>query len=156
MKMIIPCLWFDGRAEEAMHFYVSVFPNSRVLRLERHTKQGPGLEGKVRRGIFQLDGQELCAADGTHLTPFSSSQSLLVSCADQAEVDALWEKLGTGGEPGRSGWLRDRYGVSWQIVPVILDEMLSDPEEDRVKRVTRALLDMDRIDIEALKKAYLP
>lgn len=153
-RKITPFLWFNDQAEEAMNFYVSIFKNSKVLNITRFGDEVPGPNGKVRTGTFVLDGQELMALNGGPEFKFNEAVSLYVNCETQDEVDYLWEKLSEGGEKGDCGWIKDKYGLSWQIVPTVLGEMLSDPDSVRAKRVTEAMLKMKKLDIAGLKQAY--
>ena len=154
MQKITPFLWFDDQAEEAMHFYVSIFKNSKILNITRFGDEVPGPKGKVMTATFVLDGQELMALNGGPEFKFNEAVSLYVNCETQEEVDYLWEMLSEGGEKGECGWLKDQYGLSWQIVPTVLGEMLSDPDPVRAKRVTEAMLKMKKLDIPSLKQAY--
>lgn len=154
MQKITPFLWFDGKAEEAMNFYVSVFKNSRIGRVSRYGEGGPGPKGAVMSATFQLDGQEFFALNGGPQFTFSPAISFFVNCETQQEVDELWEKLSDGGEKQRCGWLKDKYGVSWQIIPSVLGQMLQDKDGEKSKRVMTAMLQMDKIDIKVLKQAY--
>ncbi|HLZ27238.1 MAG TPA: VOC family protein [Chloroflexota bacterium] len=151
---ITPFLWFDGQAEEAMNFYVSIFKNSKIGEVSRYGDAGPGASGTVMSATFQLDGQEFMALNGGPGFPFTEAISFFVSCQTQAEVDELWDKLGAGGTPSQCGWLKDRYGVSWQIIPVALGQMLGDRDPARAGRVMQAMLQMQKIDIQALERAY--
>lgn len=153
MQGITPFLWFDGNAEEAMEFYVSVFPRSKVLDVTRYGEAGPGQQGTVMTATFQLDGQQFTALNGGPEYKFTEAISFYVNCETQAEVDELWEKLSEGGEEGQCGWLKDRYGLSWQIVPMALIEMLHDKDAEKAKRVTQAMLQMRKIDIKVLENA---
>lgn len=149
------CLWFDGQAEEAAHYYVSVFKNSGIGRISRYTDAGPGTEGSVVTVEFTLDGQRFLGLNGGPQFPFTEAVSFQIHCADQAEVDHYWNRLtADGGEPGRCGWLKDRYGVSWQVVPDRLVAMATDADPEKVGRATRAMLAMDKIDIAALERAF--
>jgi len=154
MQKITPFLWFDGKAEEAMNFYVSVFKNSKVVRVSRYGAAGPGPKGTVMSATFQLDGQDFFALNGGPQFTFSPAISFFVNCETQQEVDELWEKLSEGGEKGRCGWLKDKYGLSWQIIPSVLGKMLQDKDAEKAKRVMQAMLQMDKIDIERLKQAH--
>ena len=154
MQKITPFLWFDDKAEEAMNFYVSVFKNSKRGRISRYGDAGPGPKGAVMVATFQLDGQKFMALNGGLHFKFTEAISLLVNCETQDEVDAMWERLSEGGEKGQCGWLKDKYGVSWQVVPTVLGEMMSDPDPEKSKRVMTAMLQMRKLDIKALKQAY--
>src|SRR5712671_1118313 len=154
MKKITPFLWYDGNAEEAMNFYVSVFRNSKVVSVRRYGKAGPGPEGSVMTGTFQIDGQEFFVLNGGPQYKFTPAISLFVNCETQQEVDELWEKLSAGGRTDRCGWLQDKYGLSWQIIPKALGQMLGDKDPERSKRVMMAMLQMTKIEIEGLKQAY--
>jgi predicted 3-demethylubiquinone-9 3-methyltransferase (glyoxalase superfamily) len=154
MQKITPFLWFDNQAEEAMNFYVSVFKNSKLLSLRRYGDAGPGPKGTVMTATFQLDGQNFMALNGGPHFTFSPAISLYVNCETQEEVDDLWEKLSEGGKKDRCGWLKDKFGLSWQIVPSILGEMLADKDPEKTKRVMQAIFQMDKIDINVLKRAY--
>ena len=154
MQKITPFLWFDGKAEEAMNFYVSIFKNSKILSLTRYGEAGPGPKGTAMTGTFQLAGQEFFALNGGPQFTFSPAISFFVNCETQQEVDELWQKLADGGEEQRCGWLKDKYGVSWQIVPAVLGRLLQDQDPAKSKRVMKAMLGMNKLDIEGLKKAY--
>jgi len=154
MQKITPFLWFDDQAEEAMSFYTSIFKNSKIGTVSRYGDAGPGEKGTVMSGTFQIEGQEFMALNGGPLFKFTEAISFVVHCETQAEVDELWEKLSAGGEKGQCGWLKDKFGISWQIVPNILGELLSAPDAGKVSRVTQAMLQMTKIDIEKLKQAY--
>ena len=156
MTSITPFLWFESQAEEAMNFYVSVFKNSRVINVSRYGEGGPGPAGSVMSVTFELNGQQFHALNGgpAH-AGFSETISFLVDCENQSEVDELWEKLtADGGEPGPCGWLKDKYGLSWQIIPKVLGAMLNDKDPHRSKRVMEAMLKMSKIDVKALEAAY--
>jgi predicted 3-demethylubiquinone-9 3-methyltransferase (glyoxalase superfamily) len=155
MQKITPFLWFDGKAEEAANFYVSIFKNSKISNIMRYGEAGPGPKGSVMSAIFQLDGQEFIALNGGPVFTFSPAISFFVNCETQEEVDELWEKLSDGGEKQRCGWLKDKYGLSWQIIPTALGEMLQDKDADKSKRVMEAMLQMDKIDVNVLRRAYL-
>ena len=148
MKRIVPFLWFDDQAEEAMNFYVSIFKNSKVLSVS------PGSNGKAFSVSFELDGQEFTALNGGPQFKFTEAISLFVNCETQAEVDELWDKLSAGGEQVQCGWLKDKYGLSWQIVPTTLGELLGDPDPVKSQRVMQAMLKMKKIEIAGLKRAY--
>ena len=154
MQKITPFLWFDGKAEEAMNFYVSVFKDSKVVSVTRYGEAGPGPKGTVMSATFQLDGQDFFALNGGPQFAFTPAISFFVNCETQQEVDELWEKLSEGGKKERCGWLKDRYGLSWQIIPTILGKMLQDPDPEKAKRVMQAMLQMDKIDIQRLKQAH--
>jgi predicted 3-demethylubiquinone-9 3-methyltransferase (glyoxalase superfamily) len=153
MPEITPWLWFDTEGEEAANFYTSVFPNSRILEVTRYGSAGPRPEGTVMNVTFELDGQKFGALNGGPEFSFSEAISFMVSCKDQDEVDTYWETLSEGGEKGPCGWLKDKYGVSWQIVPTALDELLSDPDREKSQRVMEAMLQMGKIDIAGLERA---
>ena len=154
MQKITPFLWFDDQAEEAMNFYVSIFKNSRVGRVTRYGEAGPGPKGTVMSATFQLEGQEFFALNGGPLFSFTPAISFFVNCETQQEVDELWEKLSAGGKEERCGWLKDKYGLSWQIVPSILGQLLQDKDATKAQRVMQAMLQMNKIDIAGLKRAY--
>jgi len=154
MQKISPFLWFDGKAEEAMNFYVSVFKNSKVVSVSRHGEGGPGPKGTVMSATFELEGQRFLALNGGPHFTFSPAISFFVNCETQQEVDELWEKLSEGGEKQRCGWLKDKYGLSWQIIPSALGKLLQDKDAETAKRVMKAMLQMDKIDIHRLKQAY--
>ena len=154
MQKITPFLWFDGKAEEAMRFYVSIFKNSKAGSITRYGDAGPGPKGTVMIVTFQLDGQEFIALNGGPQFTFSPAISLVVNCETQGEVDAFWEKLSEGGEKLQCGWLKDKYGLSWQIVPTVLGEMMQDKDAEKSQRVMKAMLQMNKIDIGRLKQAY--
>src|SRR6184192_4257325 len=154
MQQITPFLWFDGNAEEAMNFYTSIFKNSTIGRITRYGDAGPGPKGAVMSGTFQLDGQEFMALNGGPQFKFTEAISLFVDCETQEEVDELWEKLSEGGAKGRCGWLKDKYGLSWQIIPAALGKLMSDPDPEKSRAVVQAMLKMNKIVIEDLKRAY--
>jgi predicted 3-demethylubiquinone-9 3-methyltransferase (glyoxalase superfamily) len=154
VQKITPHLWFDNQAEEAVNFYISIFKNSKIVSVTRYGEVGPGPKGSVMTVTFQLDGQSFMALNGGPDFTFSPAISFFVNCETQEEVDELWEKLSEGGEKVECGWLKDKYGVSWQIVPTVLGEMLNDPDPVKSQRVIQAVLKMKKIDIEGLKKAY--
>lgn len=153
MNKITPFLWFDNKAEEAMNFYVSIFGNSKVVDVSRYGKDAPYPEGTAFVVTFQLHGQEFKAINAGPQFPFTEAISLFVDCDSQQEVDELWEKLSEGGEKGQCGWLKDRYGLSWQIVPSALGELMTDKDAEKAKRVMQALMQMSKIDINILKRA---
>jgi predicted 3-demethylubiquinone-9 3-methyltransferase (glyoxalase superfamily) len=153
MQKITPFLWFDHEAKEAAEFYTSVFQNSKILNVTRYGEPGPGPEGSVMTVQFELDGQEFTALNGGPVFKFTEAISFVVDCKSQEEVDFLWETLSEAGETGQCGWLKDRYGVSWQIVPTELPELLSDPDPEKARRVNEAMLKMTKLDIRALRQA---
>jgi predicted 3-demethylubiquinone-9 3-methyltransferase (glyoxalase superfamily) len=153
MQKITPCLWFDTEGEEAATFYTSVFPNSRIVEVARYGSAGPRTEGTVMTVSFELDGQTFTALNGGPDFTFNEAISLEVSCEDQEEVDRLWSTLSEGGEEGPCGWLKDRYGVSWQIIPRALPELLADPDREKSQRVMAAMLKMRKIEIDELERA---
>jgi predicted 3-demethylubiquinone-9 3-methyltransferase (glyoxalase superfamily) len=154
MQKITPFLWFDTQAEEAMNFYVSLFKNSKVVSVTRYGEAGPGAKGTVMSATFQLEGQQFYALNGGPQYKFTPAISLFVSCETQKEVDELWNKLSAGGHKDRCGWLQDKYGLSWQIIPSVLGKMLGDKDPGKSGRVMKAMLQMDKIDIKKLKQAY--
>ena len=154
MQKITPFLWFDNNAEEAMIFYTSIFKNSRIGKVTRYGDAGPGPKGEVMSGTFQLDGQDFMALNGGPLYTFTPAISFMVDCKTQEEVDHFWEKLSEGGSKDRCGWLKDKFGVSWQIVPTILGILLNDPDPVKAERVMKAMLQMDKLIIKDLKAAY--
>lgn len=153
MQKITPFLWFDNKAEEAVNFYISIFQGSKIVSVMRYGEAGPGPKGTVMGLTFQLCGQEFMALNGGPEFTFTPAISLFVKCASQQEIDELWEKLSQGGQKQRCGWVKDKYGLSWQIVPTILGELLQDKSAEKSKRVMQAMLQMDKLDIEALKAA---
>jgi len=154
MQKITPFLWFDGNAEEAMNLYVSIFKNSKVVSVTRYGEAGPGPKGTVMSATFQLEGQQFYALNGGPQYKFTPAISLFVSCETQKEVDELWNKLSAGGHKDRCGWLQDKYGLSWQIIPSVLGKMLGDKNPRKSQNVMKAMLQMDKIDIAKLKQAY--
>ncbi|HLZ66774.1 MAG TPA: VOC family protein [Aliidongia sp.] len=154
MQKISPFLWFDDQAEEAMHFYVSVFKNSKVGGITRYGEAGPGPKGSAMTVWFELEGQHFTALNGGPYFKFNEAISFVVDCRDQDEVDDLWGKLTADGEPGQCAWLKDKFGVSWQIVPSILIESIKDPDPEKSTRVMRAMMQMTKIDIARLQEAY--
>jgi predicted 3-demethylubiquinone-9 3-methyltransferase (glyoxalase superfamily) len=154
MEKITPFLWFDGKAEEAMNFYISIFKNSKMVSVTRFGEAGPGPKGAVMTATFQLDGQQFVALNGGPQFTFTPAISFFVNCETQQEVDDLWDKLSEGGEKGRCGWLKDKYGLSWQIVPSALGKMLHDKDAEKSKRVVKAMLQMSKIDVKGLQQAY--
>jgi predicted 3-demethylubiquinone-9 3-methyltransferase (glyoxalase superfamily) len=154
VQKITPFLWFDGNAEEAMNLYVSIFKNSKVVSVTRYGEAGPGPKGTVMAATFQLEGQQFYALNGGPQYKFTPAISLFVSCETQKEVDQLWDKLSAGGHKDRCGWLQDKYGLSWQIIPSMLGKMLADKNPRKSQSVMKAMLQMDKIDIAKLKQAY--
>jgi len=154
MQKITTFLWFDNQAEEAANYYVSIFKNSKLLAVTRYGDSGPGPKGTVMTVKFQLEGQEFVALNGGPLFKFTEAISLLVNCESQREVDELWEKLSAGGEPSRCGWLKDKFGLSWQIVPVGLQRLLQGTDPAGSRRVMEALMKMGKFDIAKLTRAY--
>ena len=154
MDKIFPFLWFDHEAEEAATFYVSLFKNSKITGVTRYGEGGPGPKGTVMSVTFELDGRKFGALNGGPLFKFTEAISLFINCEDQKEVDELWEKLSAGGTKSRCGWLKDRYGLSWQVVPTVLGKYLGDKDPAKAKRVMEAMLQMDKLDIAKLTKAY--
>ena len=154
MQKITPFLWFNANAEEAMNFYVSVFKNAKVGRVSRFGEAGPGPKGSVMSATFELEGQEFFVLNGGPQFPFTEAVSFYVRCETQTEVDYYWEKLiSGGGKPSRCGWLKDRFGLSWQVIPNRLGELLGDKDPQRAGRALQAMLQMDKIDIAGLERA---
>jgi predicted 3-demethylubiquinone-9 3-methyltransferase (glyoxalase superfamily) len=159
-QKITPCLWFDSNAEDAVNFYISIFENSKIVNVARYGESGAEASGRpkgsVMTVIFQLDGQEFMALNGGPYFKFTEAISLIVNCKTQEEVDYFWEKLSEGGDEKAQmcGWLKDKYGLSWQIVPTVLGEMMQDKDPKKSDRVMKAILQMKTIDIQTLKKAY--
>jgi predicted 3-demethylubiquinone-9 3-methyltransferase (glyoxalase superfamily) len=158
MQKITPCLWFDDKAEAAATFYTSIFKNSKIVNIARYGEAGAEVSGRPKGTVmtvtFQLEGQEFMALNGGPQFKFTEAISFVVNCQTQEEVDAYWEKLSDGGQEVQCGWLKDKYGLSWQIVPTILGEMLKDPDPKKAERVMKAMLQMKKIDIKRLKQAY--
>lgn len=154
MPKIHPCLWFDNQAEEAATFYTSVSKNSKIVKVKHYGDAVPELAGQVMTVSFELEGQAFTALNGGPQLTFNEAISLYVDCQDQAEVDELWDKLTDGGEEGPCGWLKDKYGVSWQIIPSALIELMNDPDPEKAKRVTEAMFTMRKIDVQGLRDAY--
>ena len=154
MKKITPFLWFNNQAEEAMNFYISIFKNSKILSISRYGKDGPHPEGSVFIANFELDGQEFSALNAGPEHSFTEAISFFVNCETQQEVDELWEKLSEGGEEGPCGWLKDKFGLSWQIIPTVLGELMGDKDIRKANRVREAMLKMKKIDINKLELAY--
>jgi len=154
MQKIMPFLWFNDQAEEATNFYVSIFKNSKIMSIHRHGEEGPGPKGTVMTTTFRIHGQNFIALNGGPQFTFTPAVSFCVNCETQEEIDELWEKLSEGGEKQRCGWLKDKYGLSWQIVPAVLGKMLKVKSAKKSKRVMKALLQMDKLDIAILKQAF--
>jgi len=154
MARITPFLWFNTQAEEAREFYLSVFPNSRSGATVRHGDAGPGPKGTVLTAAFELDGQEFVALNGGPQFSFSPAVSFVVNCDTQMEIDHYWQRLADGGEPHVCGWLKDRFGLSWQVVPRALPRMLADPDPRRAARVMQAMMQMRKIELDALQRAF--
>ena len=153
MSKITPWLWFDNEAEEAARFYTSLFPNSRITDVTHYGAVGPKPEGTVMTVSFELDGQPLVALNAGPEFPFTEAISLMIDCEDQAETDRYWDALSEGGEEGPCGWLKDRYGLSWQVVPKRFIELMSDPDKDRAARAMEAMMGMKKLDVAALEAA---
>lgn len=157
-QKITPCLWFDTQAEEAANFYVSIFRNSRLARISRYGKEGFEIHGKKPGSVmtveFEIEGQTIVALNGGPHFKFNEAISFQVHCETQEEVDYFWNRLTKDGEEGPCGWLKDKYGLSWQIVPTVLPKMLEDADSEKAQRVTKAFLQMKKFDIEELKRAY--
>jgi len=154
MQKIVPFLWFDGNAEEAMNFYVSVFKNSKVLSVTRYGEAGPGKKGTVMSCTFQLEGQDFYALNGGPQFKFTPAISLFVNCETQQEIDALWKTLSAGGREDQCGWLQDKYGLSWQIIPTALGKMLGDKDTKKANAAMQAMLQMKKLDLKGLQQAY--
>jgi predicted 3-demethylubiquinone-9 3-methyltransferase (glyoxalase superfamily) len=154
MQKITPFLWFDNNAEEAVNFYTSIFKNSRIGSVSRYGEGGPGPQGTVMTATFEINGQEFIALNGGPLFKFTEAVSFFVNCETQDEVDELWDKLSAGGKKDRCGWLKDKYGLSWQIIPTALMKLMSDPDPEKSKAVMQAMLKMDKIVIADLQNAY--
>jgi predicted 3-demethylubiquinone-9 3-methyltransferase (glyoxalase superfamily) len=154
LQKITPFLWFDGQAEEAASFYTSIFPNSKVVKVLRYGEAGPGPAGSAMTVEFQLEGLTFVALNGGPHYKFTEAISFLVNCQTQDEVDYFWEKLSAGGAPIHCGWLKDKFGLTWQIVPTVLPELLCDPDPEKAKRVMKAMMTMKKLDIRKLEDAY--
>ncbi len=154
MQKITPFLWFDNQAEEAANFYVSIFKNSKIVKVARYGEAGPGPAGSAMTVMFELEGQEYIALNGGPHFKFTEAVSFSIACKNQQEVDEFWAKLTEGGEEGQCGWLKDKFGLSWQVNPTILGEMLSDLDPQKAKRAMEAMLKMKKIDIAVLQQAY--
>jgi len=153
MQKIVPFLWFDGNAEEAVNFYVSIFKSAKITSVTRYGDAGPGPTGSVMAATFQLEGQDFYALNGGPMFKFTPAISLFVNCETQKEVDELWEKLSEGGRQDQCGWLQDKYGLSWQVVPTVLGRLLGDKDREKANRVMKAMLQMRKIDIKGLEDA---
>ena len=153
-RALVTCLWFDTQAEEAATFYTGIFEEGRLGAVHRYTEAGPGAAGSVMLVEFELNGQKFSALNGGPQFTFNEAISIMVPCADQAEVDHYWDRLSDGGQEIACGWLKDRYGLCWQIVPAVFFEMIADPDSAKAARVTRAMMDMTKFDIAALQQAY--
>jgi predicted 3-demethylubiquinone-9 3-methyltransferase (glyoxalase superfamily) len=158
MQKLTTCLWFDRNAVEAVRFYTSIFKNSKITGITHYGQAGSEASGQPKGTVmtvaFQIDGQDFLALNGGPHFTFSPAISLIVNCESQSEIDELWEKLSEGGEKGQCAWLTDKYGMSWQIVPTALSEMIQDSNEEKSERVMKALMQMKKIDVDALKQAY--
>jgi predicted 3-demethylubiquinone-9 3-methyltransferase (glyoxalase superfamily) len=154
MQKLTTCLWFDGKAEQAAKFYVSVFKNSKLGTVSRYGDAGPGPAGGVMVANFELEGREFMALNGGPHFQFSPAISLVVNCKTQQEVDEMWDKLSAGGQTQQCGWLTDKFGLSWQIVPTVLGELMSDPDPVKSRHVMQAMLQMTKLDIKRLQQAY--
>lgn len=154
MPTTTPCLWFDTQGEDAAAFYVSIFPNSRIVNVTRYGEAGPGPEGTAMTVEFELDGKRYTALNGGPQFTFNEAISFQIDCADQDEVDYYWSKLGEGGEEGPCGWLKDKYGLSWQVIPAALPKLTSDPDPAKSQAVMKAMLDMKKIVVADLQAAY--
>jgi len=158
VRKISPCLWFDGQAEEAAAFYITIFPNSRILQVGRYGEAGKEIHkrppGSVMVVAFELDGQSFTALNGGPLFTFSEAISFQVDCATQADVDYYWSRLSEGGEEGPCGWLKDKFGLSWQIVPSVMSELIGDPDSAKSQRAMTAMMQMKKLDIATLQQAY--
>lgn len=154
MQKITPFLWFDNQAEEAMYFYTSIFKNSKVGSVTRYGEAGPGPAGSVLTASFELEGLTFTALNGGPTFQFTEATSFFVNCESQEEVDELWAKLSEGGEEQPCGWLKDKFGLSWQIIPTALMEMLNDPDPEKARRVAEAMFQMKKIDVPTLRQAY--
>jgi len=154
VQKITPFLWFDHQAEEAATFYVSIVKNSKIVSVARYGDAGPGPKGSVMTVVFELGGQQFIALNGGPQFKFTEAVSFVINCEAQLEVDELWEKLSSGGRKDRCGWLKDKFGLSWQIVPAILGRLMQDKDREKSKRVMQAMLKMDKLNVEGLQQAY--
>ena len=155
-QKITPCLWFDFKAEEAVAHYLSIFEGGQVVSTSRYGEAGPGPKGAVMTILFEIEGQRFLALNGGPQFAFTPAISLIVDCADQAEIDRLWERLGEGGKPGQCGWLTDKFGVSWQIVPSVVPEIMQSVDPAGVERVMRAIMPMTKLDVAKIQQAFGP
>jgi predicted 3-demethylubiquinone-9 3-methyltransferase (glyoxalase superfamily) len=153
-KPFVTCLWFENQGEEAAQYYTSIFKNSRIDAVHRYTAAGPGPEGSVMTVQFELNGQKFLALNGGPQYHFNAAVSLIIECADQAEVDYYWERLSEGGQEIACGWVQDKFGFCWQVVPTVFLEMITGPDQEKVKRVTEAMFTMKKFDIVELERAY--
>jgi predicted 3-demethylubiquinone-9 3-methyltransferase (glyoxalase superfamily) len=153
LNRITPCLWFDTQGEEAANFYTTVFPSSKITQVTRYGSAGPRPEGMVMTVSFELDGQPLVALNGGPDFTFNEALSFQINCDSQDEVDEYWSRLSEGGEEGPCGWLKDRFGLSWQVVPRVLDELIADPDQEKAQRAMAAMLGMKKIDIAEIERA---
>ena len=153
MEKIIPFLWYNDQAEEAAKFYTSVFKNSKLGTVTRYGSEGPGPSGQVMTAVFELNGQEFIALNGGPQFKFTEAVSFVVNCETQEEIDYYWDRLSEGGKKSRCGWLKDKFGLSWQVVPAIIGKLFSDSDAEKSKRVMRAMMQMDKLDIAVLKNA---
>jgi predicted 3-demethylubiquinone-9 3-methyltransferase (glyoxalase superfamily) len=154
MQNITPFLWFDNNAEEAVNYYTSIFKNSKIKSMSRYGEAGPGPKGTVMAASFEINGLEFTALNGGPIFKFTEAISFVINCETQEEVDLYWEKLSEGGQKSRCGWLKDKFGLSWQVVPVILSQLMSDTDAKKSQRVMQAMLKMDKLDIAVLQRAY--
>lgn len=154
MQKITPFLWFDNQAEEAMNFYISIFKNSKVVSITPYEEEEPGVKETAMTSKFQIEGQEFIALNGGPEFKFTPAISFVINCENQEEIDYYWEKLSEEGEKQGPGWVKDKYGVSWQVIPTVLEEMLNEKDPEKSKRVMNAMLHMEKIDIKKLKQAY--
>ncbi len=154
MQKITPCLWFDATAEEAVRFYISLFKNSKIDAIARYGEAGPGRAGSIMTISYRLNGQQFLALNGGPIFKFTPAISMIVNCATQREIDSYWEKLSAGGQLSQCGWLQDKFGLSWQIVPSVLSQMMKSKDPKKTQRVMNAVLQMTKLDIKLLKQAY--
>ena len=154
MQKIVPFLWFDGQADEAVNFYTSIFSNAKINSVTRYGDAGPGPKGTIMSATFELDGQEFYALNGGPMFKFSPAISFFVKCETQEEVDYYWSKLAAGGQTNQCGWLQDKFGVSWQVVPTLLGKLLGDKDAAKANRVMQAMLKMTKLDVAGLQRAY--